>query len=187
MYGLDGPATWPVDGVQAITRVPLIFEYLYTHFRLRSAHKYGSGWYLLSPRRVPRTRGVIPVPLRAVAHGTTLATAVLRQPTSCGLVRLTLEARYPLTRLLGRTDGLVLAFWKGRRFVEASNAVPLETGGSFTTYVSLLPPEAFYHVYDDWLPTGPRWDRLTLGAADSGLFGVAPVDLGVRQVACMQG
>jgi hypothetical protein len=81
------------------------------------------------------------------------------------------------------------SIWRGWRL---RRAVPLETSRSFTTYVSLLPPQAFYHVYDDHvyddrLPTGPRWDRLTLGVHDSGLFGVAPVDLGVRQIACGKG
>ena len=47
VYGLDKGAAPPVDGVQAITRTPAIFEYLYKHFELASNEEHADAHHIL--------------------------------------------------------------------------------------------------------------------------------------------
>ena len=47
-YSVDGIASWPVDGVQTISRLPAIFDYFYENFQLRA---YANGVMVMQPGR----------------------------------------------------------------------------------------------------------------------------------------
>lgn len=185
VYGLDGFATWAVDDVQAITRVPIIFDYLYRNFELMSQRRYGAGYYILRQRRRPVTLAGVGI------HGTVTRTATSNisftptQPAICSLVRLTVEVHYSVASVLGRPDAFHLAFFNKGKEVEHSDMVTLETGKAFTTYVSLIDANRFYQVFGHGHIQTKSWDKLQISPRATGLFEVLPSRVSLIGVGCI--
>jgi hypothetical protein len=186
VYGIDGIAVAEVDGVQNMTRVPLIFEYLYRHFELESRRRFGTGYYLLHRRPHPRTLPVSNVPF-SVQYVTPAALVLHVSPTTaCSLVQVSLRISYPFTAVLGRPDSLNVQFlYQGHLFL-LSNLVPVEVGKVFTTYVSLMKPAQFHTLFETGAAQTMRWDTLQIGTNDTGLFGVQPSGVDVTHLGCVR-
>jgi hypothetical protein len=185
IYGLDKSALWEPDGVQDETRLPIIFQYLYQHFELATEKRYGKGYYLLRRRTTTRPMHTTPLPFvgRDWRFGST--SVRLASPTTCGLTRMRVRMSYPVTRLLGRPDGLRLQFKLGRLPVASSKMVPVVEGSTFTTYVSVMKPNQFYQVFNNGPIPRAYWDTLRVEINYTGLFEIVPTRVSIADLACV--
>jgi hypothetical protein len=186
VYGLDGVSAGEVDGVQNITRVPIIFQYLYSHFRLQSNRKFGTGDYLLRRSRRVRTIPVSRVPFSTNYTSSNAANIHVSPRTACSLVQISLRVSYPFTSILGRPDGLNVRFLSHGQLFLLSNLVPLEVGRVFTTYVSLMDASRFYTLFGAEPTESVHWDSLQIRVNDTGLFGVPPSGVRVTHLGCVR-
>jgi hypothetical protein len=186
-YSLDDVSSAAIDDVQHITRLPIIFEYLYDKYAVRTDQSFGRGIYVLTPREQPTVLQATPLEARLQAWNGNRLVARLARPAQCALVRLTLQVDYPLTRYLGRPNPLVARFKLGDSAVHDSGVVAIEVGAPFTTYVSLLAPPAFYLIFSAADKPDRNWDSLVIEQRSTGLFEVTPTNVIIKKLECVTG
>ncbi len=184
VYALDDIASWPVDGVQHVTRLPIIFQYLAEHYQLRSDQSSASGFYVLQQRAQPAPLHASEQPFEVtqLAEGTQVR---LKHAATCSLIQLELTITYPLTAWLGRPDILDAQVTADGREISQSGLVAIETGQAFTTYLSLIKPDQFYEVFGAGSVQAQPWDTLMLRPRLSGFPEVVPNSIDIRRVACV--
>jgi len=185
VYGLDSVATWPVDEVQTITRVPLVFEYLYRHFELSSTEENLDGRYVLGPRARPRDVVFQELPLTENRSDHGSGTLRLAQPTACNLIRLEMKTTYSPARLMLRPSGVELKFSRGSDLVFTGYVRPLELNREFITYISLIKPAMFYKVFGSSLIPGKVWDAITYHPLKTDVLGTSPLKIDVNHIQCV--
>ncbi len=185
IYGLDSVVSWPVDGVQNITRVPVIFEYLYRNYELSSSQPYGQGYYLLKPRSQPVNFQMTSLLFTAEKLDSAHLQIKLDNPVRCSLVQLNLQINYPITSFIGRPDALHVQFLHGQTEKEGSDLVAIETGKEFATYVSLIDAANFYQVFGADQVQTKNWDELRIGPRTTGPFEVFPSLVDVKSIGCI--
>lgn len=187
IYGLDGLPTWRVDGVQSISRSPVLVEYLLTEFRPEPERVLDGGYLLLRRRDSPRSLSWRRLPLREVSGGRSISVDFDR-PERCPLLRLELELDYPRLAKLTWAAGVRVRGESAGEPVLSSRLVAVEAGRPFSTYLSPLSGASFAALFGD-VPTSaaPPLDRLVLEAEDPGPFGVRPRRIRVAGVACLVG
>ncbi len=186
LYGIDKLASLKVDNVQQPTRVPIIFEYLYRNFSLKTDQLFGPGFMLLQPTASPR-QDIISRDLRYTmveTSGRTL-TVQLSEPASCSLVRLTPKISYPITAVLGRATGLRLRFRLGETNVERTDMVAIEVGKPFSTYVQLTDPDKTPQIFGSGPVQQKSWDSLQFSTRSNTLFDVGYSSLEVVKLECV--
>ncbi len=186
VYGLDFVASWPVDNVQHITRIPIIFEYLYRNFELQPPQVFNEGYFLLRPRQ--QSVNLPSTTLSYTIKQASGADVVLKldDPTACSLVRLNMRLSYPFIAILGRPNALHLRFFLRDALVMQSDLVAIETGGFFTTFVSLIDAPEFYKVFGTMQNQSKEWDMLQVSPRVSGLLGVSPDRVDVGKIECIR-
>jgi len=185
VYSLDSVAVWPIDGIPIITRVPRIFEYLYTHFQLASIGEQKEGHYILHPRenaKRPLAQGLEFTATRSDDGSGSLS---LKQPSTCGLIRLELTATYSPARLLLRPAGVELVFKKGSQPILGTFARPAYLNKPFTTYVSLMEPAAFYQLFGESVIWSKAWDNLEYRPEKTDVLGTAPQKVEMTRLECV--
>jgi len=160
VYGLDGGIVPYVGDIQAISRTPGIFEYVYKQFELVSDGDQTDGRYLLRERYRPRD-----VALESLAFSTPQQLAdsgimKLEAPSKCGLIRLQVHIEYTKQPRIFRPSGIELNFSDGNQLIWRGVVRPLEPNQTFVTYVSPLPPEAFYKVFGQGPVQSATWDKI---------------------------
>jgi hypothetical protein len=185
VYGLDMRSARGIDGVQEITRSPMIFEYLYKSFTLASGEERADGYYLLRLRPAPRI--VHEEELLFVTRRQTTAFGVLelRSPSTCGLLRLDMRAQYESSPYRFKPSGIDLSFSSGNQIIWQGAVKPGENDPEFSTYVSLLHPSMFYKVFGDAAVSGPRWAQLEYRASPTDVLGFQPAMIEVAHIYCM--
>jgi len=186
VYGVDNVASTAIDEVQAVTRVPLIFEYLYKHFRLRDESRVGKGFYLLERDSAPPGQfDVVEVfaNVRQADRGTTEVRP--QSPASCNLIRLNVEMDYPIARHIGRPTPLELLFFKdGAPFLKTV-LTTIKPNAPFSTYVSLIPADHFHEVFGAQPISPTPWDSLQIAPRASDWLGVAPSSIEIQKIECL--
>jgi hypothetical protein len=187
VYGVDNVASTAIDEVQAITRVPLIFDYFRDRFRLHGDSPFGKGFYLLRSDPTP------PRKLESMEIATTTGIAAngameIRPvaPTACNLLRLNVQMDYSFLRHFGRPTPLELLFFNdGAPFLKT--VLPaLHANAAFSTYVSLIPSEHFHEIFG-MTPIPPTsWDSLQISPRASDWLGVAPHKAGILRMECLK-
>jgi hypothetical protein len=187
VYGLDDVASSPLESVQSISRMPMIFEYLYRDFRLKTDRVYGQGFYLLQRDGLQREFLRTDITTREERSTTRMDLAVaIREPAMCHLLRLDLEIDYPLTRFIGRPVALDLSVFNDDTAVLTTGIAPLKANESFSTYVSLIPKDMFYQVFGRTPINTIPWNRLEFHPRPTDLVGVRPAGLKVNSIACLR-
>ena len=186
VYGLDFLASWPVDNVQNVSRVPIIFEYLYRNYELQSPQGFGEGFFLLRPRRQPLDFRAVRLPYALTRTNQSNIRVKLDEPASCSLVRLELRIIYPIIGVLGRPDALHLQFLSRDTDILQTDAIAIETDRLFSTYVSLIDAPEFYKVFGAMPGQSKRWDALQISPRLSGLLGVPPDRVDIGQIECIR-
>lgn|GEM_PF-5389227 len=186
IYGIEPFGAWPIDGVQNVTRVPIIFNYLVENFKLKTTNLFNN-YALLEPRAAPQPLSLTPLVYtrESADQGFDLR---LSQPARCSLVQLELLIRYPVTAAFGRPTGLLIKAWNGESQILESRLVALETGRRFSTFLYLGRPERFEGLFDDQgrIETRALFDRLSFRRLVFGLFDVYPNQVEVSALRCVQ-
>ncbi len=186
VYATDGVGTHLIDGVQQITRLPIIFEGIYENYELQRDQPHDDGFYVLRPRQRIRRLATENVAFRQNAWDGRRLVVQLDRPTSCGLIRVTFTIDYPIATLIGRPAPLQLNFQRGDESVLRTNAVALETKRPFSTYVSSLPVGQFQRLFGDWEGVqGKEWDNLVVTPVQTGFLGVIPTTVKISKVECV--
>ena len=183
-YGLDDVVSAAIDDVQQVTRVPIIFEYLYRNYELKSRQAYGGGFYLLQRRSQPVDLKGEVLAFSSNNDDSNLMLG-LNKAANCSMVRLGITIAYPLMSLFGRPNALHASFLMDGQELHRSDVVAIETGQEFTTYISLMDPDKFYQVFDPNGAQSRQWDALHLWPRSTGLFGVSPDMVEIKHVDCI--
>ncbi|MBI4460503.1 MAG: hypothetical protein HY648_10660, partial [Acidobacteria bacterium] len=143
-YSLDRAGWWPVDGVQTISRNPIIFEYLHRNFELRL---HSGGMAVLRRSEEPRRVAFDDLAFQAIERGPHTTEIRLAQPVRCGLVRLEVEAAYPAVTALLKPSLIGVRVLKDSAGILSGALIPLAVGRPFYTFLSVAPPEQFFKVF----------------------------------------
>jgi hypothetical protein len=171
IYGPDKGAFPSGDNVQAITRTPLIFEYLYKHFELTGNEEHADGHYILRPR--PQPREVLTEPLKFSIPRQLPDSGILRldAPSTCGLVLLEIGLDYAKNPHLFRPGGIELTFTSKDQLVWQGSIKPPTPNAPFVTYISPMPPAKFHQVFGQGPVQGVQWDKIEYHALATDVLG----------------
>jgi len=185
VYGLDKGAVLPVDGVQAITRTPAVFEYLYKHFELASNEEHADAHYILRRRVQPRDAAMEPLKFWIPQQSSDSGILKLDAPSSCGLVLLEIRIDYVKNPHIFRPAGIDLSFSNNDQPVWQGSITPLEPNESFVTYVSPLPPASFHKVFGQDPVQGVQWDKIAYHASSADMLGSRASLIHVGAIQCV--
>jgi len=171
VYGPDRATGTPVGDVQAITRTPIIFEYLYKHFELASNEEHADAHYVLRPRLQPREVATEPLKFSTPQHAPDSGILRLDAPSACGLVLLEIRINYAKNPHVFRPGGIELTFSNRDQLVWQGSIKPLAPNASFVTYVSPLPPARFHQVFSEGPVQGVQWDKIEYHPSSTDMLG----------------
>ncbi len=183
IYGLD-ESIGRLEEVQQISRVPVIFEYLYRNFEAKYPKLFDKGFLILQPRSTPITLegDVLAFNTKVSDKEFTLST-----PATCSMVRLRVKINYPVTINLGRPAHLKLSFFDNKKLVASSYIVPIEPGKDFSTYFSIMDPGQFQNIFIKGKPVQTKqWDSLTLEPVTNAFLDIGPTSVVVGKLECLQ-
>jgi hypothetical protein len=185
IYGIDGLGAFAMDGVQNISRVPVIFRYLAENFRLKTGAIF-NGRIVLEARTQPRPLPLSPLTYE-IQNTPPRLDVLLPQPASCALLELELLIHYPSVAILGRPTKPILQVWDGDTLVLENQLTVIETTRKFSTFVYLGTPESFPSLFadnaDDHRPR--TFDHLRLDMPDPTLFDIYPSRMEIENLQCL--
>src|SRR5438128_9206093 len=140
VYGLDKGLVPPVGGLQAITRSPIVFEYLYKNFEIVNSEEHADGHYILRPRRQPRDAAMETMRFSILQQVVDSGTLKLKAPSTCGLVQLEIRIGYTKNPRIFRPSGMELKITNSNKFVWQGFVRPLapDEHSSLTSVLFLL-------------------------------------------------
>lgn len=186
VYGLDGLTGVMLENVQQVTRVPIIFEYLYRNYKLKSPQVFGNKFVVLEPRATPAEFRSQAVAFDTKPWNGQLITFKMPQPATCSMLRLTQKINYPVLTLLGRATQLNVKIWSKNKIIQESSMVAIEPGKSFSTYISLMDLDKFYNIFSDSNPVQTRQlDSLQMVPLSTAFLGFAPSAVEVSKIECI--
>ena len=187
VYGLDGIGSGKLDGVAAITRTPIIFDYLYHNFERKTPQIYDRGFILLKSATEPRQDMIANELQFKPSSENTAALSFIRlaQPANCSLLRLTTKITFPITSLLGRPSTFQLKVGAQNQTIADTNLVTIEPGKPFTTYLPLLEGSPFAEVFGKGPVATRQWDSLQIYPVPGGLFEVRPSSFEISKIECI--
>ena len=185
MYGLDGGVVPNIGGIQAITRTPRIFEYLYRHFELVSDEDHVDGHYELREPYQPRDVAIEELPFSTPHQLVDSGTLKLAVPSTCGLVRLQMRIDYTKNSLIFRPSAIGLSLSNGDQLVWRGSVRPQEPNQKFVTYVSPLPPETFHKVFSQGPVQSLKWDKIQYWNLPADLLGSSASRIIVETLHCL--
>jgi hypothetical protein len=185
VYGIDGVGVWAVDGVPSVTRVPLIFEYLYRHFDMKSATENRTRHMILDERKHERQLIFRDLPYGTDRWSNSSGIARLTEPTSCGLLRIDMTVMTSWKKYFFRPSGIQLTFRRGGSPVFGLPVRPSELGHPFAIYVSLLNPAEFHRLFQEGLIPSPSWDSLTYTRLPADKLSAPPTKVELHRVRCV--
>src|SRR5262249_44399145 len=131
VYGQDNGSVPLVGGVQAITRSPIVFEYLYKHFEIVSSEEHADGHYILRPRRQPRDATMEQLPFSIPKQVVDSGILKLNVPNTCGLVQIEVRIGYSKNPLIFRPSGIELSLGNNEQIVWQGAVRPLTPNEAF--------------------------------------------------------
>jgi hypothetical protein len=185
IYGPDKGALPSGDDAQAITRTPVIFEYLYKHFELTGNEEHADGRYVLRPRLQPQEVSTAPFQFSIPQQSPDSGILRLDAPSECGLVLLELRIDYAKNPHIFRPAGIELTFTNKDQLVWRGSVKPLAPNGSFVTYVSPLPPARFHQVFSQGPVQGVQWDKIQYHASSTDALGSRATFIRVVATQCV--
>jgi hypothetical protein len=188
VYAVDGISAWAVDTVQAITRTPAVFEYLYRNYELANhepRESGASGLFMLRRLAQARSTHMTDIPFQASSSDPHSLNIRLAQPATCGVVQLEVRMDYPISRLIRRPNFALVMFERNHKLIEQSYLRPIAIGSFFTTDFSIVRPWDFYQLFsNDPVPTSD-WDEIQINIEQTDWMGVDPSGIDVRAVRCL--
>jgi hypothetical protein len=185
LYGpdrIDDPLT---GGVQAITRTPNVFEYIYRNFALVSEDVHADGHYLLAPVSAPPPAPLEPLKFSKVQESLSSGMVRLKTPSTCSLIRVEMRLGYTRRARFLRLSGIQVSLGDGDRPVWQGSIRTLEPNQRFVTYISPLQPAAFHKVFGREPVRGVRWDKLEYRSAPTDLLGAKATQVEIFGLECL--
>ncbi len=136
-----------IDGVEHITRTPLIFEYLLRNFQLKTNSLYMHRCSLLAPRPAPLDLAATAEQFQQRSNSG-IEQIVFSQPSTCTLLRLKLTMTYPFTVFFGRPTPVEVQVINGSSRLPPQRVIPIEMGREFETLLYLGPSSTSYQLFD---------------------------------------
>ena len=177
IYCIDSPQ---IDGVEHITRTPLIFEYLLRNFELKNSSLYMGRCAILRPRSVPFEPPTEVKSFQQTIDGGVQRATLKGPPTSCTLLRLKMTINYPPTTLFGRATPIEVQVIRGSERLPAQRVIPIEMGSEFETYLYLGPSSTSYQLFN---PSGKSDYTEQVDALEIHNVSFGPLDVHARDVA----
>ena len=185
IYGLETEDFAPVDGVEAITRTPKIFEYIYRNFELASSEGHQDSHYVVHARPQPRDVVHENLPFTVPRQMAGSGILKLEAATACGIVRVEMALKFRKNPYLFRPSGIELNFNDGDQNVWRGLVRPLEINKPFTTYISLLDRTTFHNVFGENPVESRMWDHLEYHPLKADLLGSEPGRIEITHLACL--
>jgi hypothetical protein len=185
VYGVDNLGVWPVDGVPAVTRVPLIFDYLYRNFEIKSTTEDHTGHFILEDRKHERQVTLKDLPYRTERWSNSSGIARLAEPATCGLLLVELTVTSSWRTLFFRPSGIELTFRRGGTPVSSLRVRPSEFGHTFTTYASLVKPAQFHNLFREGMVPAPSWDSVDYTRLPADKLSARPTRVELHRLQCV--
>ncbi len=185
IYGLETEDFSPVDGVEAITRTPKIFEYIYRNFELASSEGHQDSHYVVHARPQPRDVVHENLPFTVPRQMAGSGILKLEAATACGIVRVEMALKFRKNPYLFRPSGIELNFNDGDQNVWRGLVRPLEINKPFTTYISLLDRTTFQNVFGESPVESRMWDHLEYHPSKADLLGSESARIEITHLACL--
>jgi hypothetical protein len=185
IYGLETEDFSPVDGVQAITRTPRIFEYIYRNFELTSSEEHADGHYVVRARPQPKNAIYEDLPFTVPRQMASSGVLKLDAASACGIVRVEMNLKFTKNPHLFRPSGVELNFNNGDQNVWRGLVRPLEINKPFTTYISLLNRTAFHNVFGTTSIESRMWDHLEYHPLKADLLGSEANRIEITHLQCL--
>jgi len=185
VFGPDRTADPLTGGVQAITRTPNVFEYIYRNFALVSEDEHPDGHYVLRSADEPPPVRIEPLKFSKLRESVDSGLVKLGAPSTCGIVRLDMRLNYTRRSRIFRTSGIDVYLSNGDQRVWQGSIRPLELNQRFITYISPLPPSAFHKVFGRGPVQGVPWDKLEYRSAPTDLLGAKASHVQIFALDCL--
>jgi hypothetical protein len=185
VFGPDRTSDSLTGGVQAISRTPNVFEYIYRNFALASEDEHPDGHYVLRSADEPQPIRIEPLKFSKPRESLDSGVVKLTAPTTCGIVRLDMQLNYTRRSRIFRTSGIDVYLTNGDQRVWQGSISPLELNQRFITYISPLPPTAFHKVFGRGPIQGVSWDKLEYRSAPTDLLGAKASHVQIFAINCL--
>jgi hypothetical protein len=185
VYGLDRTDDTLTGGVQAITRTPDVFEYIYRNFALVSSDEHADGHYVLRPMNEPPQVVVESLNFTTLQQTPESGLVKLNLPSTCGLVRLEMKLGYNRNPQFFRPSGVEVDLKNGDERVWQGMIRPLEPNQKFVTYISPLQPAQFHKVFGHEPVRGIQWDKLEYQSSPTDLLGSKASHVEIFSLDCL--
>jgi hypothetical protein len=185
VYGLDRTEDPLTGGVQAITRTPDVFEYIYRNFALVSNDEHEDGHYILRPMNEPPQVVVEPLKFTTPQQTVDSGLVKLNLPSTCGLVRVEMKVGYNSNPRLFRPSGVEVRLNNGDERVWQGVIRPLEPNQKFVAYISPLPPAVFHKVFSREPIRGVQWDKFEYRSSPADLLGAKASRVEISSLDCL--
>ncbi len=185
VYGIDKFVSLPIDSVDNITRSPVIFDYIYHNFRLKTPELYGKGFMLLTPTPTRSDLQNTSLPFTSSGSVGTSLRYKLNQAVSCSLLRLTTRVTYPIFSLIGRPNQFNIRVSWGSTVLKKTGVLALKTAEEFSTYVQLFDNNKLLKVFGNEPVQKTKIDNLLISPKPTGLFEVNPSSFELSKIECV--
>lgn len=182
LYAIDGPMTWAMDGVQSISRSPIVAKYLLGGFLRCSNPELEGGAFVACRARGRRSWKTLP--FEATRQGKEVELAI-PATANCPVLELAIRIDYPAWSWLSWPAGVRFRAEGWGSPVE-TRLLPIEVDEPFVTLVSPLRGERFAELFNAGpppqvgAPTG-----LHLEPEDGGPFGAEPKQITITALRCL--
>jgi hypothetical protein len=185
LYGPDRSEDPLTGGVQAITRMPNVFEYIYRNFRLASEEVHADGHYVLAPVDEPSPARIDPLEFSKMQESLGSGMVKLQSPSTCGLIRVEMELGYTRRSRFLRLGGIDVYLNDGDQRVWQGSIRALEPNQRFVTYISPLKSGDFHKVFGRERVHGVQWDKLEYRSATVDLLGAKATRVEIFGLECL--
>ena len=185
LFGPDRTDDLRTGGVQAITRTPNVFEYIYRNFALVSQEVHADGHYVLAPVDEPPPVSIEPLKFSRMEESLGSGMVKLTTPSTCGLIRVEMQLGYTRRSRFLRLSGIHVYLSDGDQRVWQGSIRALEPNQTFVTYISPLQPSVFHKVFGREPVRGVRWDKLEYRSAPADLLGAKATRVEIFGLECL--
>jgi hypothetical protein len=185
IYGPDKSAVPNMDGIQAITRAPQLFEHIYRHFELVSNEEEANGHYLLRERHQPRDVAIVALEFSVPHQLVNSGILKLNAPSQCGLVRLEMQIDYMRNPRIFRPSGIEVSLSDGDHVVWQGVIRPLAANEKFVTFISPLPAATFAKVFGQNPVQSAKWDKIEYRNSPADMLGSVANKIDIDAIHCL--
>ena len=185
IYGTDTDLVPHDFGIQAITRTPRIFEYMYDNFELVNSEDHSDGHYKIRERHQRRQVSLEEIRFSIPSQLVDSGTLKLSRPSTCGLLRLQMRINYMNNLFIFRPSGIEMTLKNADNIVWKGSVRAVEPNQTFVTYVSPLPAPKFPKLFSEDPIQSDKWDTIEYRSMPTDKLGAMARRIHIETVHCM--